>query len=90
MILLDEECELSLSSRAFRDQDHKRVKYEVKCHRGGIGRRRGFKIRCPYGRAGSSPAGGTPKPNDSENFTSTSRQRLQVQSAHHESMLHVP
>ena len=29
------------------------------CHRGGIGRRRGLKIRCPQGRAGSSPAGGT-------------------------------
>ena len=26
---------------------------------GGIGRRSGFKILCPYGRAGSSPASGT-------------------------------
>ena len=28
---------------------------------GGIGRRSGFKILCPYGRAGSSPASGTRK-----------------------------
>ncbi len=29
------------------------------CPSGGIGRRSGFKILCPYGRAGSSPASGT-------------------------------
>jgi hypothetical protein len=26
---------------------------------GGIGRRAGFKIQCPYGRVGSSPTSGT-------------------------------
>lgn len=36
------------------------LKYRFEtCPSGGTGRRGGFKIRCPQGRAGSSPARGT-------------------------------
>ena len=38
------------------------------CPGGGIGRRSGLKIRCPKGRAGSSPALGTNNNADSSVF----------------------
>ena len=52
-----------------------------KCPLGGIGRRQGLKIPCPYGRAGSSPAGGTKQKQTSiETHFSEHKKYLEVES----------
>ena len=43
---------------------------------GGIGRRYGLKIRCPKGRAGSSPAPGTTKNRNGERLERAKKKRV--------------